>query len=73
MSLFDDCDYLFLYNTVDIPAETMTMSRPSYFVDINNPGTEPAAEAAAAMAAGYLVSLPCLPFLVSLCAPIIIS
>lgn len=37
------------------PPENMDMWRPSRKVDAQNPGSEPAAEAAAALAAGYLV------------------
>lgn len=35
--------------------ELETLPRPAYKVDIRHAGTEPPAEAAAAMAAGYLV------------------
>ncbi|MGB1216783.1 MAG: glycoside hydrolase family 9 protein, partial [Saprospiraceae bacterium] len=37
------------------PAEVMPMSRPSYFVDAANPGTELCAETAAAMAATSMI------------------
>jgi endoglucanase len=37
------------------PPETESTARPSYKVSTSSPGTEPVAEAAAAMAAGYLV------------------
>lgn len=37
------------------PPENMNMFRPSRKVDSQNPGSEPVAEAAAALAGGYLV------------------
>ena len=36
------------------PPEKDTAPRPSMMLDVNKPGTEPVADAAAAMAAGFL-------------------
>ena len=36
-------------------AEDMTMNRPAYILTTSNPGSDLAAETAAAMAAGYIV------------------